>query len=219
MRLKADLHLHTSNDTQETIGYSPKDLVDRATRVGLDVLSITEHDTVFNDKKVLRYARDKGILLIPGVEKTIEKKHVLLINVDRRAEKIQTFDQLRNMKANDWLVVAPHPFFPKRSCLHWKLMRNIDLFDAVEYSFFYHDKLNFFNKRAVRVAEKNGLAVVGTSDCHHLADLGRTYSLIDAEKSAGSIVKAVKEARVEVVSNPLSLSYISLRGLRSIVGY
>lgn len=62
---RADLHCHTTS-SDGTL--TPKEIVDEAIRVGLQGLSITDHDTVDAYKTAIPYAEQKGIELISGVE-------------------------------------------------------------------------------------------------------------------------------------------------------
>ena len=55
-------------------------LIDRAATLGFDALAITLHDSQFVDPGVTAYARERGITLIPGIERTIQHRHVLLLN-------------------------------------------------------------------------------------------------------------------------------------------
>ena len=72
-----------------------------------------------------------------------------------------------------------------------------DLFDAVEWSYFWTGGLNF-NARAARWANEQGKPVVGNSDLHDLRQLGRTYSLVDAERSADAVCAAIRAGRVSL---------------------
>ena len=78
--LKVDLHLHTKDDPADVIAHDAHQLIDRAAELGFDALSVTLHDRDVPDPHMVGYARDRGIALIPGVERTIEGRHVLLIN-------------------------------------------------------------------------------------------------------------------------------------------
>lgn len=202
MELKADLHLHT-REGEGFIAYDARDLIDRAAREGFRVLSITNHDTLTFSKHLAAYARDRGILLVPGVEATIEGRHVLLYNLDVPPQRIRTFADLRRLRTPEWLVVAPHPFFPGPS-LRRRLLEEIDLFDAVEYCHFYTQGVDF-NRRAVRLAREAGLPLLGSSDSHFFRQFGTTYSLIEGEMTVTSVLAAIKGGQVAVVSNPLTL--------------
>ncbi len=203
MRLKADLHLHTS-EGEAFIAYDARALIDRAAREGYQVLSITNHNVVTHDEALRAYAQDRGILLIPGVEATIEGKHVLLYNLDVPPSRIRTFSDLRTLRRPEWLVVAAHPFFPGPACLRGRLVEEIDLFDAVEFCHFYTRRIDF-NRSAMRLAKEAGLPLIGNSDSHLPRQFGTTYSVIEAEPTMESVLRAIRKGAVEVVSRPLAL--------------
>lgn len=203
-KLKADLHLHTKEDPQDSVKYSARELIDQASLKGFDVLAITNHDQVTYDNYLADYAREREILLIPGVEATINKKHVLLLNVDHFFHRIKTFDDLKSFKDRTGLIIAPHPFFPSFTSLNSKLKEHLDIFDAIEYSHCYLEKMNF-NKKAENLAKEFSLPLIGTSDAHSLWQIGTTYSLIEAEKNLESVIAAIKAGKVEIVTEPLSL--------------
>ncbi|MFH1720925.1 MAG: PHP-associated domain-containing protein [Patescibacteria group bacterium] len=200
--LKAQLHTHTNSDPRDRwISYSEKELIDRAASEGYEVLSITCHDKLVFTEELRKYAEGKGILLLPGIEIVIENSDVLIINATEKAKEIESFQDLKRYKYRNpnSLIVAPHPYFKKRS-LGKKLKKKLSLFDAIEYSFFYSDKLNL-NKRA----EKLGLPMLGTSDTHFIDTLDTTYSLIDADKTPESIVRAIKQGKIEIKTKPLGI--------------
>jgi len=203
-RLKADLHIHT-REREPFIPYSARDVIARAAREGYRVLSISNHDTMTYDADLAAYARDLGVLLIPGVEATVEGRHVLVYNADVAVDKLQTFADLHRYRTPDWLVVAPHPFFPTSYCLRERLWQHIELFDAIEFSHFYTPRVDF-NRAAVKLAGAVGLPLIGTSDSHLDEQFGTTFSLIDAEPSIESVLSAIRKGRVGVVSRPLSVT-------------
>src|SRR5262249_30920923 len=137
--LKIDFHLHTSEDPADWIRHSSADLIDRAAERGYHALAITLHDAQFDDARLDDHARDRGITLIPGVERTIEGRHVLLLNFPAAESlAVSSFSDLACAKRrSSGIVVAPHPFFPGRSCLHDALDRHAELFDAIEWSYFW----------------------------------------------------------------------------------
>ncbi len=64
--MKADLHLHT---TASDGRLSPKELVSLAAKVGLDIIAITDHDTIDGVEPALAAAKTfSSITVVPGVE-------------------------------------------------------------------------------------------------------------------------------------------------------
>jgi predicted metal-dependent phosphoesterase TrpH len=203
--LKVDFHTHTADDLKDYISFSAEQLIDRAARLGIDAVAITNHDIVTFNRELEEYAAERGVLLIPGVELTLSNKHVLVINPDfRRAPDSGSLEDLARIRSAANLIIAPHPFYPGFKCLGSKLAKHSEFFDAVEFSFFYNHLINR-NKKAVRFAVANGKPLVGSSDSHNLWQVGTTYTLVEAEKNIPSIVAAVKDGRAEVSTVPLSL--------------
>lgn len=201
--LKVELHTHTSDDPLDRIPYSSTDLIDRAAALGYDAVAITLHDRQLNLEPLEPYARERGIVLIPGIERTIEGRHVLLLNFRDGADDVRSFADLAALKRRArGLVVAPHPFFPSPSCLWTRLEQHADLFDAVEYNAMFTASMNF-NRIGEWWARRRGKPMVGNGDVHRLCQLDATYSLVDAAPDADAICEAVAQGRVTVVARPL----------------
>ncbi len=215
--LKVDLHTHTADDPEELILHSSCELIDRAHSLGFDAISITNHNAISFSPYLRDYAREREIILIPGVELDIERKHVLIVNASEEILGARNFNDLRRLRTSAHMIVAPHPYFPGWASLLWKTRRNIDVFDAIEYSWFYHSRVNF-NMLAMKTASRYGLPLLCTSDCHHLQNFGSAYSLVSAEKDAEAIVDAVKAGRVEICANPLTWMEFGRHGIDHIVG-
>jgi hypothetical protein len=199
--LKADLHLHTAEDPLDRVRYTAKELISKAADEHFDVISITNHHLVTFNHDLLSYARERGILLIPGVEMTIHRRHVLVLNPPSH-RICSDFLSLSKLCRQETLIVAPHPYFPGTYSLNGYLLKHLDLFDALEYCHFYSSMINF-NQRALEVCQTFGFPLIGNSDAHFLSQLGTTYSLIYAEKNLDSIFAAIRGNRVEVVTRPL----------------
>jgi len=202
--LKIDLHTHTSDDPCDRISYTTRDLIDRAALLGFNALAVTLHDKQLAIDALIPYASERGIVLIRGIERTIEGKHVLLLNFRRGAEEVRSFEDLARLKQRErGLVIAPHPFFPASSCLRNLMHRHVDLFDAVEYNGMFTVSVNF-NRAAERWATQHEKPIVGNGDVHRLHQLGTTYSLVKAERDPDSICEAVARGRVRVEARPHS---------------
>ena len=203
--LKVELHSHSADDPLDRIPYSTTQLIDRAAELGYNALAVTLRDRQLDRRPFAAYAAERGITLIPGIERTIEGKHVLLLNFRRGAEEVRSFDDLAALRHREpGLVIAPHPFFPHPSCLRGLLERHGALFDAVERNAMFTATLDF-NVAAERWASRHGKPVVGNGDVHRLRQLGTTFSLVDAGPDADAICEAVREGRVRVDARPLSM--------------
>ena len=211
MPLKFDFHMHTLDDPYDHhVYHTVYELLDKAASLSFGALSITLHTRQFESEAATRYARERGILLIPGVEQNIEGCHVLLINFPKTAaEQVASFADLKRLKAEvareggrETLVIAPHPFFPSGVALQENFWRHGELFDAVEVSGFYHAKWNP-NRKAIAAAEKLGLPLVGNSDTHTLEQFGKTWTETDCPQDIECILRAIKQGRINVKGRAL----------------
>jgi PHP family Zn ribbon phosphoesterase len=80
MKLYYDLHIHTALSPCGDNDMSPMNIVNMAVIKGLDVIAITDHNSIKNCIPCLEAARDKDILVIPGMEiQTKEEVHLLCL--------------------------------------------------------------------------------------------------------------------------------------------
>ncbi|KPA13031.1 phosphoesterase [Candidatus Magnetomorum sp. HK-1] len=202
--VKIDFHIHTSEDIDNNIAYSAFDLIDRAAHLKFDAITITNHNAITFNKDLENYAKSKGLILFPGFEQSIDHKHVLLINFSK-PETIETFSDIAQLKTDDNLVIAPHPFFPGMQSLGKDIYSFPKLFDAVEFCHFYCPQVNF-NREAIRFSQKNNLPMIAGSDAHVWEQFGRCYSLVKSEKNKTDIIKAIKAGKVISVAPALTLA-------------
>jgi len=95
--VRADLHVHSkaSYDVNQDSGMTPAAIIDAAVDAGIEILAITDHNTVEaipeSIEHALRYAGK--LLFIPGIELTANEGHVL---VYFDPEEYRRLEQLRH---------------------------------------------------------------------------------------------------------------------------
>ncbi len=98
---RVDLHCHT---TASDGGLTPRGLVARAASLGIEVLSITDHDTTEGLPPALTEAQRWGLTVVPGVEISAlsgrEEIHLLGYFVDPDHVELQTL--LARMREARW---------------------------------------------------------------------------------------------------------------------
>lgn len=204
--LRGDFHHHIDADPVDGkfVRHSAGALIDRAAAVGLNVIAITCHESLPYDGDVVRYAAERGIVLLRGMEATVDGQHVLLLNFPEYPPGVCTIDDVAACKTADALVIAPHPFYPGAIAGGDVLLKRPDVFDAVEFSGLYTALTRSFNRRATQHAKTVGLPVVGNSDTHFLWQLGYTYTLLDAPPDPQAVLDAIRHGRVQLQTRPLS---------------
>jgi predicted metal-dependent phosphoesterase TrpH len=203
--LKVELHAHTAQDRADRVAHSTRELVDHAIGLGYHALAVTLHDIQRDNTSDAAWARERRFVLLAGIERTIQGKHVLLINFPRQATAaVRRFDDIPRLKAAHphGLVVVPHAFYPIGSAMGTRLDAHAAWVDAVEINAMYTRYVNF-NGRAIAWARAHGKPLVGNTDLHLLAQMGTTYTLVDAPPEPDAICDAIRHGRTDVRTEPL----------------
>lgn len=79
-RISYDFHLHSCLSPCGDDDMTPGNIVGMATLIGLDAIALTDHNSCKNCPAFLQYAKEAGLLAIPGMElTTMEEVHVLCL--------------------------------------------------------------------------------------------------------------------------------------------
>jgi len=216
-KYKASLHIHSAEDKNESfrIKHNVFDLIDHAYKKNFNVLALTFHDLYGHRQEFVDYAKGKGITLMSGIEVSLyedsndkKKCHTVILNCDKEVEKIKTFIDLRKYKQEhpEIFVISAHPFFGLGVSIgEEKLKKHIDLFDAIEHSWFYN-KLYNKNKKAQTIAQDFKKPFIATSDLHYLKHLDDDYIVVNATSlNTEAILNSIKNFKYKNVSKPKSL--------------
>lgn len=203
--LKVELHAHTSQDPLDYIPHTMEQLLDRASALGYGALAVTLHNRYYDPAEHRDYARERGIVLISGIERTIRGRHVLLLNFPPACADVDSFEAVRALRMQHprGLVIVPHAFYPTGTGMGSLVDTYVDVIDAVEVNAMFTPWLDF-NRAAARWARAHGKPLVGNSDLHLLEQLGTTYSLVDAAPDPDAICEAIRAGRVHVRSSALT---------------
>jgi len=186
--IKADLHIHSGEDIYDTINYTVYELIDELDYQNFNCFALTLHDHILNDKKLKSindYSKSKGIFFIPGVEATIQGKHILIYNIKKHdLNDLKRLSHLHNLsmkyydinRRSTFMIVTSHPFFPDKACIKNEIWNHYDYLNGVEYNSFYINKFNP-NKKAVEFqSHKEFISIFGNSDAHQLKQIGNTFT-------------------------------------------
>jgi len=204
--LKTELHCHNvfSNghvgtlepiyDCNVTI---PKQL-EQAYLAGLDVLFVTNHNTIDGYRQMLEYKKNHkkfdALNVYPAEEVTTDNEsHVLVYGIDHSIKSgLSLHEVLDEAKKQNAVTTAPHPF---------------SLLDALREDSVYCDLVEAFNSsnvdvysnlRAKKFAKEKSLHVVAGSDSHVQSTIGRSTNLIYSENKLDSIIAAMKHHKITI---------------------
>ncbi len=80
MRVYYDLHIHSALSPCGDEDMTPLNIVGMAKLIGLDVIAVTDHNSVGNCRAVIEAGKDCDLLVIPGMElETSEEVHIVML--------------------------------------------------------------------------------------------------------------------------------------------
>ena len=206
--LRAEMHCHNvfSNghvgslepihDCNVTI---PQQL-EQAYLAGLNVLFVTNHNTIDGYKQMLEYKKNHQkfdeLKVYPAEEVTTNNEaHVLVYGLDHSIKSgLSLHEVLDETKKQNAVTIAPHPF---------------SLLDALRDDSIYCDLFEVFNSsnvdvysnlRAKKFADEKDLHVVAGSDSHVQSTIGRSTNLIYSENKLDSIITAMKHHKITIAN-------------------
>lgn len=198
--LFADPHCHTfASDGM----VSPKELVDAAVASGLDLIAVTDHDTMASVREVQERGAAAGLTVVPGQEVTTRgpaQTHLLGWFLEKPIKRGMSLeDSVAAIHEAGGLAIVPHPFMPVYfgSIQPGMLRRLIEKqpVDGIEVMFTVPiGKRRRAVLDAFLAANRERLgAHIGASDCHFGGhDMGRVLTAYDGDFRA-----AVVERRTE----------------------
>jgi len=185
-----DLHTHTrffhgfqSRPTMfDPVGANLLERVAR--RQGLDGVATTNHDygvsTSFDD-----------VVHVPGIEISTSQGHVLVVGPDppdvTNPGEIPPKAAVDLAHAHGCVAIIAHPY-------RNSTVRDVDApFDAVELNGKHPADVAWVR----RLAARRDLPIVGGSDAHYPVEVGRAYTVVDADVlTPETVVQAIRDGRV-----------------------
>jgi len=183
--MKIDMHVHTNRSDGL---YSPEIAIKVAIHKGLNGIAITDHDVPPPDIK-----SDK-ILVIPGVEVSTDKGHILLIGAKKAPKKGISIPELIDLaRENDWLVIPAHPFDRRRKGIGEEIFKyKFDAIEAINCSTLSM-KLNNKAREAAKILR---LPEIAGSDAHCIEIIGSCYTIFeDNVESVDDVIESIRKGK------------------------
>ena len=169
----ADPHCHTlASDGMVT----PAELVDAAVKAGLDLIAITDHDTMANAHEVKERGEAAGLAVVMGQETTTAwpaQTHILGWFLEKPIRRsMSVVDTVKAIRDQGGLLIIPHPFMPTyfASIQPDMLRRLIDKepVDGIEvlYTAPAGARRRLLLNAFIDANRERLGALIGSSDCH-----------------------------------------------------
>lgn len=214
---RADLHSHTRYSDGVD---SPAAVVAEARRCGLDVLAVTDHDTIEGALRAAETVRlagpDAGPLeIVVGEEVTSRDGHILGLFLTHRVTPGQSAaETVADIHAQGGIAIAAHPFWHAEGHARrqgvGRLIHEVP-FDAVEVRNGGVTPIMVqANHRAVAAVAEGDLIGVGGSDAHVKEALGLAVTAFE-----GASAEDLRQSLLRGSVAPLG----RLAGVRTLWGY
>lgn len=202
--MRADPHCHTlSSDGMVT----PQDLVNAAVAAGLDLIAVTDHDTMASVDETRRRGEAVGLTVVAGQEITTAwpaQTHVMawfLAQPVKRGMSLE--DTVAAIHDHGGLAVIPHPFMPVYfgSIQPAMLRRLIERHQVDGIEMLFTVPIGRRRRRALEefyAQNRDRLgAAVGGSDCHFGAhDIGQVVTEYDGDFRAAVLARSTVPKRL-----------------------
>jgi predicted metal-dependent phosphoesterase TrpH len=171
---------------------TPAELVDAAVRAGINLIGITDHDTMANAREVHERGEAAGIAVVMGQEVTTKwpaQTHILGWFLEKPIKRsLSVADTVKAIHDQGGLVIIPHPFMPVYfgSIQPWMLRTLIEeqQVDGIEVLFTAPAgarRRRLLNEFIAANRERLG-AEIGASDCHFgFHDIGQVVTAYEGD--------------------------------------
>ncbi|MDR3062655.1 MAG: PHP domain-containing protein [Methanobrevibacter sp.] len=175
--MKFDPHIHSlySGDSKSSIEGILKTSMEKK----MDVIAISDHDTIKGSKKAIELSKKyKNIVVIPSIEITTTKGHILGLGVEELIEKnLSPEETIEKIHELNGLAIIPHPYTFYRHGLLTKVNYKDLKIDGLETKNGRYI-LGYGNYKASKLLKTSKIAGLGASDSHFLESIGDCYSEI-----------------------------------------
>ncbi|HZU70425.1 MAG TPA: CehA/McbA family metallohydrolase [Ktedonobacteraceae bacterium] len=192
---RADIHMHTNLGDGWA---SPARVIEVATRKGLPLIAVTDHDHLEGAKRVeeLIAKQNSPLQMITGVEVSTRQGHLLGLFVKKAPRAMRPVEEsIDAIKEQGGLVVVPHPFGQLVPSLNRKkideLLERGYAIDGIEI--YNPTPANAWVRAKVREANQQWhFAETGGSDAHFWQHIGAAYTLFPG-RTPGDFRRAILE--------------------------
>jgi predicted metal-dependent phosphoesterase TrpH len=183
--MKLDLHIHSKYSSDGTL--DPKKIIEIAKKKKLSGIAITDHNTIKGGLKAKEYETE-DFKVIVGSEIMTNQGEVIGLFLSEEIIHKDLQEVISEIKAQNGVVVVPHPFDDMRHSALQPKAEDTKLFDCIEV---FNSRCIYqkHNEKAVEYSKKHNLAMVAGSDAHFANEIGNAGITTECEDLREAIIK------------------------------
>ena len=166
--MKLDLHIHSKYSFDSIL--EPKRIVKTALSRGINVIAVTDHNTIKGALKT-RFYRNRDLIVIIGSEIKTNFGDIIGLFLTEEVVSRDFFAVADEIKEQGGLIVLPHPY-RKRETISKELLTNVNLIEILNARSSKKE-----NAGAKELAKRSGKIGVAGSDAHFSFEIGRVQTI------------------------------------------
>lgn len=193
--MKAIFHIHT-NHSFDSI-QSAESIVNWCNKNGVDVVFITDHNTIAGALEAKKYAEKNSlpVNVIIGSELATDVGDIIGIFLSKNVKSKKYLQAIKEIKAQHGMVVIPHPYRSHD-------IRKVSSLKSVDFAEIWNGETSELKEKNVKVLQKNlkTKPIVG-SDAHFAFELGNSmlyFKSIDDFKKGKIKFRLIKKSGVGI---------------------
>ncbi|MCK4529036.1 PHP domain-containing protein [candidate division WOR-3 bacterium] len=183
--MKYDLHVHSKYSSDGIL--DPEEIVKIAVKRGLNGIAITDHNTIKGGLKAKKYETEDFTVIV-GSEISTERGEIIGFFLEEEIESKDVQGVISEIKAQDGIVVMPHPFDELRHSAFHPTKEDAKFVDCIE-GFNSRCVFQRYNNNAVEFAMKHNLTITAGSDAHFAREIGNAGIITETEDIRESLIK------------------------------
>lgn len=169
-KMIGDFHIHSKHSSDSLM--RPHSILKKAKSMGMDIVAITDHNSIRGGLEAQRYADEVAVTVIVGSEVKTDIGDIIGLNLERDISAHHWEAVIDEIRDQQGIVVLPHPY------------RGHTLIDEVASRVDFLEVWNSRckseqNQRAVDLAKSLKIKAIFGSDAHSYSEIGSVKAEID----------------------------------------
>ena len=192
-----DFHIHSKYSFDSIM--SPKKIIKTAVKKNLDLIAITDHNTIKGGVEVKK-ASGNNIKVIVGAEIKTDIGDIIGFNLNNEIKSINWEEVLDQIKAQGGLSMLPHPYRSHKNI--YEIAKKVDFIEVWNARSTIDQ-----NEQAFNLAKKLKKKTLAGSDAHLYSEIGNVKIFVDEKWNLKEITVKKRADEHQILKSQI-LGYI-----------